>query len=219
MKPGEKRLYRKRERKEANRGVARKPRLPASVPLKLPELCGDYQQLYDLFLKHAFRGGELRGNLIEVGPFHGQFINFLHTTSFFVGQPHFSVMALEPAPFNMPTAARTRTIEKTAEQFAENPKNAGMASFVIAKNVLDSPTCNPTKAFRAISLLTRKGGKVFLQANESRQMPSRELIKREGFRIADVWSQTVQGDREELIEWGLKKGELIKMILVLEKVR
>ncbi len=210
------RFFRKKPLPRVRRGSISRS-IPLKVPRKLPVEAGDYQEIYDLFLKHGLRKGKIIGPLVEIGPCTGEFLNFLRTDPFFARNLNFSVCGIEPMSVPMPIKAMMKTVPGKVEDLAKQyPHAKGRFNFVIAKHVLDfeSEGVNPKKIFKAISFITRKGGKVFLQTKSPEQMPSREEIKKEGFRVIDSKAWRFKS------EFGsFKAGEYMYFILALQKVR
>lgn len=161
------------------------------IPRKLPAGTASYRHLYSLFLKNAMEERKVNGKLIEIGPGQGRFLNFLLTEPAFARNTNFSAMGVEPNKVmheNMPNAAKARTKNFKIEEFVQKyPKTRGAYDFVITKSLFDEPSLkNPGDVFHAIGFLTRKGGKVFLQTTLESEMPSRELMLKEGFKIIDL---------------------------------
>jgi len=166
------------------------------VPRKLPSGLGRYNSVYSMLLKHCLKRGKLRGRLVEVGPFTGEFMNFLCTEPGFNSGGQLDILGLEPterAVKLMPEAARKRTVCSTVEDFVErNPGQKSKADVVIAANVFNSPRVSKKSipfVLHAISELTRKGGKVILKTDIKNNIPAPFHIKKEGFEVIDSLEQ------------------------------
>jgi len=197
--------------------VVRAVGLPREVPKQLPPGLEGYKMLYSTFLKHAFREGKLRGNLAEIGPGEGNFLDFLQTNPFFDRNPDFSIMGIDQRPDpSLPIAVEAITMPFSVENLVKSrPQVKETIDFVVARQVLNSPNAKePAKIFHAISLLAKKGGKAFLETTKPEEMPSREQIRKEGFKVIDMKAVISKQDFHSL-----KKGQYIKFVLVLEKVK
>jgi hypothetical protein len=142
-------------------------------------------------LKHAASGGEIQGNLLEVGPQHGLFLQFMCENPYF--RENVSAAGIEPNPYaraRMPLHARMRTAEMSVEDFAKtHPQRHGKQHIIIAKNILDAPDVvsesQRREMLRAMSRLAAPGGKVFLQTTNLRTLPAAEHLRKNDLREID----------------------------------
>ena len=189
-----------RRGRTSKRLIPNPPKIVHQIPTKLPPEVCDYKEIYGFLLKHGFKGGRVKGNLIEVGPFFGGFLQFLCTTPGFRFNPHFSVAGIEPqrmAVSGMPLEARSRTINTSMQAFAEGYEKGKRPNIdlVIAKDVFNSPRLakgERQKLLESIAAVTVKGGKVFLQTEKPEQMPTREDIRKNGFIVIDSLNESAE---------------------------
>jgi len=187
-------FIRAKPRRKPERTVAEKSTVH-HLRQKLPTIIRGYQSIYSMFLKHAVNKGSVSGKMVEVGPLYGKFMNFLCREPCFERNPNFSVSGIEPLKIAidaMQEPAKSRTVHSTIEAFAERQGVEGSADFIVARDLFSSPSVfkhTKPKIFHAISLLVRKGGKVFLEVGEPGTLPNEREIAAEGFQKIDSISE------------------------------
>jgi len=135
-------------------------------------------------LKHAVEGGKFKGPILEVGPFDGSFLDFLHKMHPSIRPSVFGVEPAKMLTLHFNPGLEYRVADTTVEEFAEStPQMHGRSGIVVMNHVINDPSASPRTMLGAVAKLTRKGGKIFIQNRKDERMPTDDEFRGFGFNV------------------------------------